>query len=467
MKLKTILNHKVVKAGSWYTLTEVFIKGITFLTIPIFTRLLSTSDYGLASLYTTWVGIFTIVIGLNLNTSIIKGKYDYKENFDQFVSSVMFLSAIVFSAFLVVFMIIGDRIQQIIGFSGAVFYFMLFQSYFSFVRNSLIAKLRVEYKYIKVSILVILINILGILLSILLIYYSFSDNPYLGKVIGNGILIIISGIYFLAVMLKKGYTNLVNVKYWKYALLLCLPLIFHSLSNIINAQFDRIIISKYIGDSATGLYSFAYNVGMIMTALTHAFDQAWSPWVYEKMDVNKFGQIQSKGKMYRDFYTFVYMILLFMSPELVKIMADETYWESIIIIPYIFAGYYFSYMYTLEVKTELYYKKTNLISLGTILSAAMNIILNILFVPKYGYIAAAATTTISYFFLFVFHYLITSKIIRRNIYGFKFHAKSIIMMVCITLYFIVFIDSLIYRIGGIFLVSIYIFKILLIDRRVH
>jgi O-antigen/teichoic acid export membrane protein len=61
-------------------------------------------------------------------------------------------------------------------------------------------------------------------------------------------------------------------------------------------------------------------------------------------------------------------------------------------------------------KTEFFYRKTGLISLGTLLSAIINITLNIIFVPKFGYIAAAITTTISYLFLFIFHYLITSNL---------------------------------------------------------
>ena len=78
-EFKNLLNNKVIKASAWYTATEFFLKGIIFLSIPIFTRLLSPSDYGIVSLYTTWVDIFTVLIGLNLNTSITRGNYDFKK----------------------------------------------------------------------------------------------------------------------------------------------------------------------------------------------------------------------------------------------------------------------------------------------------------------------------------------------------------------------------------------------------
>lgn len=459
-KKKKLLDNKVVKAGSWYIITEFFLKGLTFLTIPIFTRLLSTSDYGFASLYTTWVGIFTILIGLNLNTSITKGIYDFKEDYDKFVASIILLSLIILSGYIAIFTIFKNQIQSITGFRGFVLYFMIFQAYFSFIRNCLITKFRVEYKYKKISVLSIIMSVTGIILSILLIHYVFKDEAYMGKIIGNGILIVIFGTFFLIYLLKNGKGKLVNINYWKYALILSLPMVFHSLSNVVNAQFDRIVINRYVGESSTGLYSFAYNIGMIIAVLTLSLDQAWSPWVYETMQNGESYKIKSRAELYRNFYTLFYALLLFASPELIKIMVDSSYWESLVIIPYIFAGYYLSFMYTLEVKTEFFYRKTSLISVGTVLSAIINIILNIVFVPIYGYIAAAITTTISYLALFVFHYLITSRIIRKNIYGIKFHLKSLLYMIVITIYYMYFIKSIMMRIVGILVVLAMVYWLL-------
>ncbi|MBO8173588.1 MAG: oligosaccharide flippase family protein [Bacillaceae bacterium] len=452
MKIKALLKNKVVKAGSWYTLTEFFIKGITFLTIPIFTRLLTPADYGVVSLYETWVAIFTIIIGLNLNTSITKGKYDFKDNYDAFVSSIIFLSVLLFFGYIVIFFLFGNFIENIIGLSPILLYFLIFQAYFTFVRNSLIAKLRVEYNYKLVSVILILISILGTLLSIYFILFVFQERPFLGKILGSGILILIVGLVSLIYIITRSREKLWNFTYWKYGLALSTPLIFASLSGLLNAQFDRVIINKYIGEVATGLYSFAYNIGMIVTVLAHALDQAWSPWVYESMENKKFDKIKSRGVTYRNVFSIAYAGLLFISPELIKIMADESYWKSLDIIPYIFIGYYFSYMYTLEVKTEFFYRKTGLISVGTLLSAIINIILNIIFVPKYGYVAAAITTSISFLFLFIFHYLITWKIIKRSIYGFKFHVISIAYVIVITLYYLMFMDSLLMRIIGIIII---------------
>jgi len=98
---------------------------------------------------------------------------------------------------------------------------------------------------------------------------------------------------------------------------------------------------------------------------------------------------------FRDLFTVAYIVILFLSPEIIKIVADKRYWIGLSVVPYIFMAYYFNLMYSFEVNVEFYVKKTHLIPIGTILSAALNVILNIIFIPKYGYVAAAITTVIS------------------------------------------------------------------------
>jgi len=154
--------------------------------------------------------------------------------------------------------------------------------------------------------------------------------------------------------------KLVSKEYWKYALIISIPLIFHNLSGIVNAQFDRILINKYIGASETGIYSFAYNVGMIITVLWTSTNQAWVPWFFEKMGKEDHINIRKRAKNFRDFFTLVYILILFLSPEIIKIMADEAYWEGLYIIPFIFMAYYFNLMYSFEANIEFFTKKLSI-----------------------------------------------------------------------------------------------------------
>jgi len=453
---REILNNKVIKAGSWYTLTNFFVTGISFLTLPIFTRILSTSDYGITSVYSSYVSIFSIVFSLDLVGAVQRAKFDFKDDYDRFISSTLFLALLSFTIFSGVIVAFNGYFSEVLGLEKWLLYFALIHSFFSFVQNFVFAKFGVEYNYRKISMVQISNSIIGVFLSIVLILFVFNNKRYFGRILGSALPIIVSGFILLAYILVRG-RELVNKTYWKYALAISVPLIFHGLAGIINAQFDRIFINKYIGSSQAGVYSFAYNIGLIINVLWTSTNQAWVPWFYEKMDTDDWNSIRRRAKNFRDFFTLVYILILFLSPEIIKVMADERYWVGLSLVPYIFMAYYFNLMYSFEVNVEFYVKRTSMIAMGTILGAALNVVLNIIFIPRYGYIAAAITTVISNFFMFVFHFIITNYLIKIRIFGIEFHLISLAYVIVSTAAFIFLQNYLLVRISILIIGALYLY----------
>ena len=281
MNFKETINNKIFKAGTWYAISNFFVKGINFLTIPIFTRILTTNDYGIVSLYNTWVAIFIIIIGLSLNESVRRAKYDYEKEYNEFVSSITVLSFLIFIMYIVILALFNNIVIKITGLNKSLFSLMIVQSFFSYINELTATKLRFEYKYKIISLINILKSLIAVLFSIYLITNIFNQERYLGRIVGVAIPIILLGMICSTYLIKKGKT-FVNFDYWKYAITLSIPLIFHGLSNVANSQIDRIIINKYIGDSATGIYSFAYNVGIIISVVAISLEQAWLPWFFQK-----------------------------------------------------------------------------------------------------------------------------------------------------------------------------------------
>ena len=456
--VKELLKSKVVKAGTWYTLTNFFTIGISFLTLPIFTRLLSTEDYGITSVYSSYLNIFVIVFSLDVVASIQRGKFDFKDNYNQFVSSVLFLGTISFIIFSLLILAFQSFFSKMLDLEPILLYVLLINAFFAFVQNLVLAKFRVEYNYKKISLIQIANSLIGVILSIILITRFFTNTKYLGRILGSSLPVIISGFILLLYIFTQG-KEIINKIYWKYALIISVPLILHNLAGIINAQFDRIFINKYIGSSEAGIYSFAYNVGMIIDVLWVSTNQAWVPWFYERMDANNYSAIRKRAKNFRDFFTLAYILILFVSPEIIKIMADKRYSDGLVIVPYIFMAYYFNLMYSFEVNVEFYTRKTHLISIGTILGAVINVVLNIVLIPKYGYVIAAVTTVISNFFLFVFHFIIVNYLLRIRIFGIRFHLVSLSYVVIATTVFMVFQNYLLMRISVLVLGTICLYSI--------
>lgn len=96
MLVSKVLKNNSAKAGTFYLIGNLFNKAIVFLTIPIFTRLLSTYDYGVVNTYLSWVSILTVIVGLSLGSSLRSAHTDYKDSLDEYISSIFFLSSFSF-----------------------------------------------------------------------------------------------------------------------------------------------------------------------------------------------------------------------------------------------------------------------------------------------------------------------------------------------------------------------------------
>ena len=425
-------SSKLIKSGIWYTIGTFFVQGISFLTLPIFNRLLNPSENGVITVYSTYVGIFTILIGIGLESAVSRGRFDFKEDYEKFLSSLLFLSSITFAIWLVIGMTFKVPIAKFIGIKPDLVILLLAQSFFGFVLSFASTKYSIEYKFKKFLFVSITSTLINVGLSIILIN-GLDTNRYYGRIKGGAYVTIIYGVILYAIFMIKG-KKLIGLKYWKYALPISLPMIFHQLSGIALNSADAIMIEKMVGVAATGIYGFAYKMGLIVSIVWTAANKAWVPWFFQKMKEEKYGEISEKTKYYIMLFSCITFILIYISPEISMVIGTKAYSEGIGLVPVIMIGYYFVFLYSLPVNLEFYTKKTKYIAMGTFMAAITNIALNIILIPKFGYMAAGWTTIISYVLLFVYHYAIALKIsdirvfnIMHFIYGISFVAGTSIV----------------------------------------
>ena len=116
------LNKKALKAGIFYIIAQLFVRGITFLTTPIYTRLLSTAQYGEIRVYESWLLIAAPVMSLCLWKSVDRAKYDVKERYNEYVGSVQTLSYLSILGFFGVCLIFKEQVQTFCNMSDVMFY---------------------------------------------------------------------------------------------------------------------------------------------------------------------------------------------------------------------------------------------------------------------------------------------------------------------------------------------------------
>ena len=182
-------------------------------------------------------------------------------------------------------------------------------------------------------------------------------------------------------------------------------MVLHQLSHYLLTSFDQIIINQLLGSKETGLYFVAYRIGLIQNIVNLAIIKAWTPIFYEKLNNNLQQDITKLSHKYSVvIFSFAALMIIF-SREIITLISDANFHSAAPIIPIIVLSYLLVYIYTIYVNYSFYHKKTYLISIATLLSGFINIGLNYLLIPKFGYFAAAYTTLISYFVLFIFHYV--------------------------------------------------------------
>lgn len=425
-------NSKVIKAGVGYTVGNYLLRGISFLSVPIFARLLDQSDFGVYSLFLSYEGIIFVLLGFAIHSSYKNAKYKYTDEggvtYGNYVSNSLLLVAISGAIWFAVFLIFKDKLSELLGVSEDCVPLLILFSYSTAIITCFNSDVGLEYKYseyLKIS----AFNAIGnILFSIILIKFVFPERRYLGRIIGTVTPMFISAIIINIRTLRRAvFKDIFATLHW--GLGYSLPIIPHGLSQIVLSSFDRIMISKMIGSVEAGIYSFAYTLYTILSVITTSCDTVWTSWFYEKMHADECSSIKRYGSYYVISICLLANLLVVTSPELILILGGEKYKEAIWCVPPIVAGGYFSFLYYLPVNIEYYYEKTKFIAIGTTTAATVNIILNYICIERFGYVAAAYTTLLTYLIYFLFHLFIAKSIEKRVIFRDEIFAICVIWMI--------------------------------------
>ena len=425
----------VLKSGIFYTLSSVLIRAVSIITSPIYTGMLSTSDYGIANTFNSWIEIFNIFTCLCVVYSIGRAKLDFTDKFDEYLSCLQGLSSS-FAAIVLVFAILfRERISAAIHYEVPLVIVLFAYLVVSPSVEYTLQKYRYEYRY-KENILISLITCLGTVACSILLMLLFNDQRYIGKIIGSILMTFLLGIGFYVRILKRGKAFF-NKEYWIYALKFGLPMIPHALALVVLAQIDRIMIKDLCSDSDAGLYIYGYGFATLLMIFTNAIGQAWLPWFNEELHAEHRDSIRFYQKKLVLLGAFLTIGFVTLAPEALMILAPRgrDYWIAKWVVPPVALGALAQYFYTNYVNVELFHKKTPIIAASSILAAAVNFGLNAVFIPRYGYLAAAYTTLASYLFLMLFHYIAVRFVIKENVYAnaYMFVTMVLVSAVCITI----------------------------------
>lgn len=404
--------RKAVRAGVGYTIGNLLIKGLAFLSIPIFSNLLSTADYGVFNTYSAYMSLFTVVISLGLPSSIRTAHYDFGERSKEYISCGALLIVMNLALFLALGALCRQALELYGGLKRSLVFLAVLSSFGSALLSYYNSHLSMEYKSREFLAISFFYSFSSIALSILLICTHRGEAGYYWRALGNTLPMLLVAAYALFRLWRRERPR-VRREYARYGLRFGLPLIPHDLSRIVLSQFDRIMIAQSVGDAQAGLFSFACNLGLPIEVLTTSIDTAWCPWLFERLREGDYARIRRRAFDIAMLMSVGASALMLISPELIRLLSAPGYWESRYVAVPIVLSMYFAFLYILPAGVEYYLKKTQYIAAGTMAVALLNVLLNALCIPRFGYVAAAYTTVVSYALYYLFHTLLSRRLFGR------------------------------------------------------
>ena len=418
---------------------------VGFFSIPIITRLFLPADYGNYVLVLATVSIFSAIAGW-LSMSIIRfhPAYEREGKLEEFYGIVIKLLLITVTVISLIFMAILFLSQSYLSDS---FYHLMRIGVLIFVLTAsldvLLHFLRTKRQVNWYSAFSVWksVTAIGFGLALVLIFHYGVDGLLWGSVLS--IVVVLPLVWKVAVkrfsMSKSIFTSS-TLKMAGYSF----PLVLANLAAWILSLSDRYVLVFFRGSQEVGIYSVSYAISeysILFIALL--FMLSGGPMgmnIWEKEGVEKSREFVSKTTRY---YLMICLpaavgISVLAKPAISVLTAPE-YYEGYRIVSFVVFG---GFLLGLQQRFQsglLFYKKTRPIMFCIVAAGILNLALNFLFVPKYGYMAAAATTLVGYAFL-----LVAMVVVSRRVFIWEFPFKSLGKITCAS----VVMGAVIYLVGN-------------------
>lgn len=382
------------RTAFWYFISSIIQKMISVFSTVIFTRILTTSDYGFISVYSSWQEILYILATLSLSTGVYNvGMAKNPNHYNEYTYSLEIISSIVAIIFGILFSIFYPVINHVIQIKYILILPMLIMFVFLPAYRLWTAKQRFMMTAKPILISVVMESVITLLASIAVVLSV--DNKGEGKALTGIAVSMAFGIFFWILNGKESHYYL-NKKYWKPALTYNLQMIPAFLSAVVFNQIDRVMINNMVGADKAGIYSVAYNAAMFISIVCSALNVTINPWLMNRIHSRDFRNISRISDSICYLFSIGYVFFCLLAPDLIKILASKDYYEAIYVVPPVAGSMFFTLIYNFYSPIVQYFFKPKMLSVINVFIAILNIILNYFAIKRWDYIAAAYTTLICY-----------------------------------------------------------------------
>jgi len=404
-----------------YGLSSIIGRLLNYLLVPLYTYVfINPADYGVVSELYAWVAFLIVILTFGMETAFFKfiqNEGDQKNVFSTALSALLSLN----SVFFLIILLFYQDIASLLLYEGHGEYIVMLGAIVSIDAISALplAKLRAEEKAKRFSIIQLSSIAVNIILNVIFLLFWFDyNNPEQGVFyifLANLIASLVKPIFlFKSFTLIRG----IDRSLLKRMLVFSFPLAIAGFAGIINETLDRILLKQMLynpenpssldyAEAQVGIYSASYKLAMLIAILLQAYRYAAEPFFFSQM------KNQDRNKIYSQimnvFIAFVcgIFLLVTLNIDIFKyFIQNETYWVGLQVVPIllmanIFLGIYYN--------QSIWFKLSGKTKFGAYIAlfgASLTVLINILYIPKFGYMACAWATLIVYFTQMVISYIL-------------------------------------------------------------
>lgn len=450
----------LAKNTALFALNSIGTKLIVFLLVPIYTYTLSTADYGIVDILTTFSSVAIPIITLNINEAVMRFSLDKdnKKNDTIGIGLVFMLLSLVMGISIIPVCKMLSRMQAFARISEySVYIYLYCVSYGIFLICSY--SLRGQEKLLKYAISNIINTFLSAVINILfLVFLHLGIKGYFSAFIISNLT---ASFYSLCCCdLKDVIKNFsINKKLMGQMVKYSILLVPNSLMWWIMNSSDRFMVTSFMGESANGIYAISYKIPSVLAVLNTVYNQAWSYSAIHENDSSD--KDEFSNKMYNKLFSFLIIVtsaLIFIMKPFTRIYVQKAYYESWKYTPYLLIGFFFMALGSFLSTSYTVNKDSRGFLISGTFGAAFNIALNWLLIPKVGIAGAAFATCVSYFAVYAFRIFDTRKYIKLKAIKTKYIFEVAILIIMGSM---MFIDNIMGYIG----MGIGILFLIVIERR--
>ena len=418
-----------------YLSGDILIKLLGFISLPVYTYFLTPDEYGIFSIFVSYVAIGVIIFTFNTHTSVGRFIYEKDINIGSFlyVTILLALVGIVFSS-VILYSIDEAYLLETLQFDlekYGIFLMLLvlLNTLYNIYNQILLAKKQSkEYTVLQAT---KAYGVFAMSLGFLYFYEASSISMIWGLVVVT--------LFIALYIFYKLYGQLVfsfDIGALKYIFTYSVFLIPYALSSVIMSQIDRIMLGNMVSTYSAGIYSVATVLGLIPLMLYTAISNAWIPNYFQHMDSKNYQKLDKDIQKITLFLAVGIFTLVVFADMIVSVLLNQKYYEALGTIVLLTIGTFFMIMWYLWGINIGYAKKTIITSIVGILSAVLNVILNLYLIPLYELQGAVYATLISYSFMAFSGYVVSKYILKIHttlLFTLRWAFMIVFLALCIAL----------------------------------